>query len=80
MGLYQQQVANYVGEINRFVMELQRYSERKIELMAASSLPNDINQWYVRNSSGGIVSFSAFATSRWWGTGSPRLERYNGYS
>ena len=37
-GLYQQQVANYVGEIDRFVMGLQRYSERKMELVAASSL------------------------------------------
>ncbi len=36
--LYQQQVANYVGEIDRFVMGLQRYSERKMELVAASSL------------------------------------------
>jgi multidrug efflux pump subunit AcrB len=33
----------------------------------------------VRNSSGTMVPFSAFATSR-WETGSPRLERYNGYS
>ncbi|MCG7388894.1 nitrate/nitrite two-component system sensor histidine kinase NarQ [Pantoea sp. ACRSB] len=36
--LYQQQVASYVGEIDRFVMGLQRYSERKMELVAASSL------------------------------------------
>ncbi|HEC2572853.1 TPA: multidrug efflux RND transporter permease AcrD [Raoultella ornithinolytica] len=42
-------------------------------------LPDDINLWYVRNSSGTMVPFSAFATSRWQ-TGSPRLERYNGYS
>jgi multidrug efflux pump len=42
-------------------------------------LPDDINQWYVRNSSGGMVPFSAFASSH-WETGSPRLERYNGYS
>ncbi|MFB5080010.1 multidrug efflux RND transporter permease AcrD [Raoultella sp. C349492] len=42
-------------------------------------LPNDINLWYVRNSSGTMVPFSAFASSR-WETGSPRLERYNGYS
>lgn len=41
--------------------------------------PDDINLWYVRNNSGGMVPFSAFATSR-WETGSPRLERYNGYS
>lgn len=36
--VYQQQVANYVGEIDRFVLGLQRYSERKMELVAASSL------------------------------------------
>ncbi|WBG91853.1 nitrate/nitrite two-component system sensor histidine kinase NarQ [Pantoea piersonii] len=36
--LYQQQVASYVGEIDRFVMGLQHYSERKMELVAASSL------------------------------------------
>jgi multidrug efflux pump len=42
-------------------------------------LPEDINQWYVRNKDGGMVPFSAFASSH-WETGSPRLERYNGYS
>lgn len=42
-------------------------------------LPGDVDKWYVRNSSGTMVPFSAFATSRWQ-TGSPRLERYNGYS
>jgi len=42
-------------------------------------LPEDINQWYVRNEDGGMVPFSAFASSH-WETGSPRLERYNGYS
>ena len=40
-------------------------------------LPEDINTWYVRNSSGEMVPFSAFATAR-WEYGSPRLERYNG--
>jgi len=39
-------------------------------------LPTDLNQWYVRNSSGGMVSFAAFSTSHWT-FGSPRLERYN---
>jgi multidrug efflux pump len=42
-------------------------------------LPDDINRWFVRNSAGTMVPFSAFATS-YWLTGSPRLERYNGYS
>src|SRR5512135_2085501 len=40
-------------------------------------LPEDINGWYVRNSSGDMVPFSAFSTARWQYT-SPRLERYNG--
>jgi multidrug efflux pump len=40
-------------------------------------LPEDINGWYVRNKSGAMVPFSAFATARWQ-YGSPRLERYNG--
>jgi len=55
---------------------------KKVYVQAAAKyrmLPDDINQWYVRNKQGGMVPFSAFATSR-WETGSPRLERYNGYS
>jgi len=40
-------------------------------------LPEDIGKWYVRNSAGEMVPFSAFATARWQ-FGSPRLERYNG--
>ncbi len=39
--------------------------------------PEDIKQWYVRNSSGGMVPFSTF-TSGHWSFGSPRLERFNG--
>ncbi|MDH2432583.1 efflux RND transporter permease subunit [Pokkaliibacter sp. MBI-7] len=42
-------------------------------------LPNDINQWYVRNSDGDMVPFSAFATAQWT-YGSPQLQRYNGLS
>ncbi|HBZ1959828.1 TPA: efflux RND transporter permease subunit, partial [Klebsiella pneumoniae] len=52
---------------------------KKVYVQAAAKyrmLPDDINLWYVRNSSGTMVPFSAFATSR-WETGSPRLERYN---
>ena len=41
--------------------------------------PEDFNRWYVRNSSGSMVPFSAFATTQWT-FGSPRLERYNGLS
>ena len=55
---------------------------KKVYVQAAAKyrmLPDDINLWYVRNKDGGMVPFSAFATSH-WETGSPRLERYNGYA
>lgn len=39
--------------------------------------PEDLDKWYVRNNTGGMVPFSAFATTH-WSYGSPRLERYNG--
>ncbi len=39
--------------------------------------PEDLAAWYVRNSSGEMVPFSAFAEGSWT-LGSPRLERYNG--
>ncbi|MFS2008627.1 efflux RND transporter permease subunit [Azospirillum sp. CT11-132] len=41
--------------------------------------PSDIDRWYVRNSSGQMVPFSAFTTAQWI-YGSPKLERYNGAS
>jgi hydrophobe/amphiphile efflux-1 (HAE1) family protein len=42
-------------------------------------LPDDFNKWYVRNSVGQMVPFSAFSTGSWV-FGSPKLERYNGVS
>ncbi|PAU61036.1 efflux RND transporter permease subunit [Pseudomonas indica] len=39
--------------------------------------PEDIGRWYVRNSLGKMVPFSAFASTGWT-FGSPLLERYNG--
>ncbi|WP_348250204.1 efflux RND transporter permease subunit, partial [Salmonella enterica] len=54
----------------------------KADVQAAAKYrmwPDDINLWYVRNKDRGMVPFSAFATWR-WETGSPRLERYKGYS
>ena len=42
-------------------------------------MPEDLDQWYVRNNRGEMVPFSAFATGEWT-YGSPRLERYNGVS
>jgi multidrug efflux pump len=61
---------------------LDRGRVKKVYVQAGAEfrmLPEDVNKWYVRNSSGSMVPFSAFATSHWQ-TGSPRLERYNGYS
>ncbi|WP_049190708.1 efflux RND transporter permease subunit, partial [Serratia marcescens] len=65
--------------VNDFV---DRGRVKKVYVQAAAPfrmLPDDINKWYVRNSAGGMVPFSAFATSH-WEYGSPRLERYNGSS
>ena len=39
--------------------------------------PEDLQKWYVRNSGGEMVPFSAFATGEWV-YGSPKLSRYNG--
>jgi multidrug efflux pump len=42
-------------------------------------LPQDLTGWYVRNGTGQMVPFSAFAEGL-WKHGSPKLERYNGLS
>jgi HAE1 family hydrophobic/amphiphilic exporter-1 len=41
-------------------------------------LPQDLERLYVRNNAGAMVPLSAFASGRWT-SGSPRLERYNGF-
>ncbi len=55
---------------------------KKVYLQAeanARMLPEDLDKWFVRNSSGLMVPFSAFTLrSDPWFSGSPRLERYNG--
>ncbi|MBX8533121.1 efflux RND transporter permease subunit [Pseudomonas cichorii] len=43
----------------------------------ARMTPEDLNKWYVRNSAGEMVPFSAFASGKWV-YGSPKLSRYNG--
>ncbi len=61
---------------------LDRGRVKKVYVQAAAKyrmLPDDISKWYVRNNAGGMVPFTAFAKTA-WETGSPRLERYNGYS
>jgi HAE1 family hydrophobic/amphiphilic exporter-1 len=40
--------------------------------------PKDIDNLYVRNNSGKMVPFSAIASGH-WASGSPRLERFNGF-
>jgi hydrophobic/amphiphilic exporter-1 (mainly G- bacteria), HAE1 family len=41
-------------------------------------LPKDIEKLYIRNTAGKMVPFSSFASSH-WSSGSPRLERFNGF-
>ncbi len=41
-------------------------------------LPKDLEKLYVRNTAGKMVPFSSFASGRWT-SGSPRLERFNGF-
>ena len=41
-------------------------------------LPKDLEKLYVRNTVGKMVPFTSFASSHWT-TGSPRLERFNGF-
>ncbi len=41
-------------------------------------LPNDLERLYVRNNAGKMVPFSSFA-SGYWTSGSPKLERFNGF-
>jgi len=53
---------------------------KRVYLQSAAEyrmLPEDIDQWHVRNKDGEMVPFSAFSTAHWQ-YGSPRLERYNG--
>jgi hydrophobe/amphiphile efflux-1 (HAE1) family protein len=41
-------------------------------------LPKDLEKLYVRNTAGKMVPFSSFASGH-WSSGSPRLERFNGF-
>jgi HAE1 family hydrophobic/amphiphilic exporter-1 len=41
-------------------------------------LPSDLDKLYVRNNAGKMVPFASFATGH-WATGSPKLERFNGF-
>jgi hydrophobe/amphiphile efflux-1 (HAE1) family protein len=41
-------------------------------------LPEDLNRFHVRNNAGKMVPFSSFASGH-WSSGSPKLERFNGF-
>jgi multidrug efflux pump len=41
--------------------------------------PDNLDDWYLRNTAGDMVPFSAFGSGQWI-YGSPKLERYNGIS
>jgi len=41
-------------------------------------LPNDLEKLYVRNTAGKMVPFTSFASGH-WSSGSPKLERFNGF-
>lgn len=64
--------SSYVNDFNR---------GRVKKCMSAGTLfrmlPDNINQWYVRNASGTMAPLSAYSSTEWT-YGSPRLERYNG--
>ncbi|EIV8403113.1 efflux RND transporter permease subunit [Escherichia coli] len=63
--------------VNQFIYQ-DRVKEVYLQGRASSRVtPEDLNQWYFRNSSGDMVPFSAFASGRWT-YGSPRFERFNG--
>lgn len=42
-------------------------------------LPKDLDKLYVRNNAGKMVPFASFASGHWT-SGSPKLERFNGFS
>ncbi len=63
--------------VNQFI-ENGRVKKVLIQGEASSRmLPGQLGDWYVKNATGGMVPFSAFASGHWI-YGSPKLERYNG--
>ncbi|MBK1780400.1 efflux RND transporter permease subunit [Advenella sp. WQ 585] len=63
--------------VNDF-MDKGRVKKVYVQAEAESRMvPEDLQKWYVRNTAGEMVPFSAFAKAH-WEYGSPRLERYNG--
>ncbi|MEN0615850.1 efflux RND transporter permease subunit [Klebsiella indica] len=65
--------------VNQFMYE-GRVKQVYIQGNAGSRVvPEDLDKWYVRNSSGTMVPFSAFGSGKWV-FDSPRFERFNGIS
>jgi len=65
--------------VNQFMYN-NRVKRVYIQGKAASRVtPEDLNNWYFRNSSGDMVPWSAFGSGKWV-YGSPRYERFNGVS
>ncbi|KEA53551.1 multidrug transporter [Mangrovibacter sp. MFB070] len=65
--------------VNQFIYH-DRVKDVYVQGRAASRVtPEDLQQWYFRNSDGQMVPFSAFASGEWT-YGSPRYERFNGIS
>ena len=61
---------------------MDRNRVKKIYLQGETSsrmTGQDLDKWYVKNNTGEMVPFSAFASTEWT-YGSPRLERFNGVS
>ncbi|CAD5110518.1 efflux RND transporter permease subunit [Zestomonas carbonaria] len=68
--------ASYVNDF------IDRGRVKKVYLQGEPSArmsPEDLDKWYVRNSDGKMVPFSAFASGKWT-YGPPKLSRYNGVS
>ncbi|WP_295473888.1 efflux RND transporter permease subunit [uncultured Pseudomonas sp.] len=66
--------SNYVNDF------IDRGRVKKVFLQGSADArmnPEDLKKWYVRNSSGQMVPFSAFSSGEWV-FGSPKLSRYNG--
>ncbi len=64
--------------VNNFI---QAGRVKKVYVQADSPyrmLPQHLEKLYVRNTAGQMAPFSSFASTRWT-TGSPRLERFNGF-
>ena len=85
LGLTQADINNTLSTAwgSRYVNDfIDRGRVKKVYLQGTPEsrmVPEDLDEWYVRNANGDMVPFTACADS-YWTYGSPRLERYNGFS